>query len=135
MWCGNLPPAQRGVVALGAPGVPIGHPDFFQAQDANSLVAETDLLCSICSETSLLQTYCRMLALMTMRSGPSLIVCWAIMQGPNNGDDWVAARQVVFVPPSLVFGLLASERVSPAAHRAAAADALPVLHQCYQPAY
>ena len=40
VWCGNLPPAQRGFVAL---GVPIGHPNFIAAQ-AGRLEAETDLL-------------------------------------------------------------------------------------------
>ena len=41
VWCGNLPPEQRGFVAL---GVPIGHPDFVKAQAANRLDAEADLL-------------------------------------------------------------------------------------------
>ena len=41
VWCGNLPPAQRGFVAL---GVPIGHPDFVAAQAADRLAAQDDLL-------------------------------------------------------------------------------------------
>ena len=63
---------------------------------------------------------------------------WAVVegllgdQGPGEGDDWAAARQVVFLPPSLGgLGLLAAERVSPAAYWAAWADALPVLRQRY----
>ena len=39
VWCGNLPPAQRGFVAL---GVPIGHPDFVAAQAADRLAAQDD---------------------------------------------------------------------------------------------
>ena len=41
VWCGNLPPEQRGFVAL---GVPIGHTDFVKAQAAIRLDAEADLL-------------------------------------------------------------------------------------------
>ena len=41
VWCGNLPPEQRGFVAL---GVTMGHPDFVKAQAANRLDAEADLL-------------------------------------------------------------------------------------------
>ena len=41
VWCGNLPPEQRGFVAF---GVPIGHPAFVQTQAANRLDAEADLL-------------------------------------------------------------------------------------------
>ena len=40
VWCGNLPPAQRGFVAL---GVPIDHPDFVKTQAADRLDAEADL--------------------------------------------------------------------------------------------
>ena len=53
-------------------------------------------------------------------------------QGPGEGEDWAAARQVAFLPPSLGgLGLFAAERVSPAAYWAAWADALPVLRQRY----
>ncbi|CAE7943931.1 unnamed protein product [Symbiodinium sp. KB8] len=41
VWCGDLPPARRGFVAL---GVPIGHPDFVGAHAAGRLEAEADLL-------------------------------------------------------------------------------------------
>ncbi|CAE7715571.1 unnamed protein product, partial [Symbiodinium sp. KB8] len=52
--------------------------------------------------------------------------------GPGEGDDWAAARQVAFLPPSLGgLSLLAAERVSPAACWAAWADAVPVLRQRY----
>ena len=86
VWCGNLPPAQRGFVAL---GVPIGHPDIVAAQAADRLAAQDDLLrklerlpdlqsawlvLAFCAAP--LQTYCRTLALTTMRSGPWFKVCW-----------------------------------------------------------
>ena len=55
VWCGDLPPARRGFVAL---GVPIGHPDFVGAHAAGRLEAEADLLqnlqrlrCSTCFAT------------------------------------------------------------------------------------
>jgi len=48
--------------------------------------------------------------------------------GPNDGDDWVAARQLAFLPPSLGVSASSQLRVSPAAYWAAWADALPVLH-------
>ena len=41
VWCGDLPPARRGFVAL---GVPIGHPDFVGAHAAGRLEAEADQL-------------------------------------------------------------------------------------------
>ena len=75
-------------------------------------------------------TSCRALVVTTMRSGRQLKACSATKDAAR--DDWAAARQVAFLPPSLGgLGLLAAERVSPAAYWAAWADALPVLCQRY----
>ena len=151
VWCGNLPPEQRGFVAL---GVPIGHTDFVKAQTANRLDAEADLLRKL---MQLPDVQCAWLLLAfcaaprsqhLLRNVPPADILpyarghddavWAVVegllgdQGPGEGDDWAAARQVAFLPPSLGgLGLLAAERVSPAAYWAAWADALPVLCQRY----
>ena len=145
---GNLPPEQRGFVAL---GVPI---DFVKAQTANRLDAEADLLRKL---MQLPDVQCAWLLLAfcaaprsqhLLRNVPPADILpyarghddavWAVVEGllgdqrPGEGDDWAAVRQVAFLPPSLGgLGLLAAERVSPAAYWAAWADALPVLCQRY----
>ena len=151
VWCRNLPPEQRGFVAL---GVPIGHTDFVKAQAANRLDAEADLLRKLMQLPDvqcawLLLAFCAApRAQHLLRNVPPADILpyarghddavWAVVegllgdQGPGEGDDWAAARQVAFLPPSLGgLGLLAAERVSPAAYWAAWADALPVLPQRY----
>ena len=151
VWCGNLPPEQRGFVAL---GVPIGHPDFVKAQAANRLDAEADLLRQLVQLPDaqcawLLLAFCAApRAQHLLRNVPPADILpyarghddavWAVVegllgdQGPGEGEDWAAARQVAFLPPSLGgLGLFAAERVSPAAYWAAWADALPVLRQRY----
>ena len=151
VWCGNLPPEQRGFVAL---GVPIGHTDFVKAQAANRLDAEADLLRKLMQLPDvqcawLLLAFCAApRAQHLLRNVPPADILpyarghddavWAVVegllgdQGPGEGDDWAAARQVAFLPPSLGgLGLLAAERVSPAAYWAAWADVLPVLRQRY----
>ena len=151
VWCGHLPPEQRGFVAL---GVPIGHPDFVKAQAASRLCAEADLLRKLMQLPDvqcawLLLAFCAApRAQHLLRNVPPADILpyarghddavWAVVegllgdQGPGEGDDWAAARQVAFLSPSLGgLGLLAAERVSPAAYWAAWADALPVLRQRY----
>eukprot|EP00439_Symbiodinium_sp_Y106_P042557 s1686_g5.t1 len=130
VWCGNLPAEQRGFVAL---GVPMGHPDFVKAQAASRLHAEADLLRKL---MQLLDVQCAWLLLAfcaapraqhLLRNVPPADILpyarghdgavWAVVegllgdQGPSEGDDWAAARQVAFLPPSLGgLGLLAAER-------------------------
>ena len=151
VWCGNLPPAQRGFVAL---MVPIGHPDFVAAQAADRLAAQDDLLRKLerlpdLQSAWLLLAFCAApRAQHLLRNIPPADVLpyarahddavWAVVQGllgdrgPGEGDAWAAARSVAFLPPSLGgLGLLAAERVAPAAYWAAWADALPVLRQRY----
>ena len=134
VWCGHLPPEQRGFVAL---GVPIGHPDFVKAQAASRLCAEADLLRKLMQLPDvqcawLLLAFCAApRAQHLLRNVPPADILpyarghddavWAVVegllgdQGPGEGDDWAAARQVAFLRPSLGgLGLLAAERVSPA---------------------
>ena len=137
----NLPPAQRGFVAL---GVPIGHPDFVAAQAADRLAAQDDLLRKLerlpdLQSAWLLLAFCAApRAQHRLRNIPPADILpyargyddavWAVVQGllgeqgPGVGDAWAAARSVAFLPP---------ERVAPAAYWAAWADALPVLRQRY----
>ena len=117
VWCGNLPAEQRGFVAL---GVPMGHPDFVKAQAASRLHAEADLLRKL---MQLLDVQCAWLLLAfcaapraqhLLRNVPPADILpyarghdgavWAVVegllgdQGPGEGDDWAAARQVAFLP-------------------------------------
>ena len=151
VWCGDLPPARRGFVAL---GVPIGHPEFVGAHAAGRLEAEADLLHKLqrlpdLQSAWLLLAYCAApRAQHLLRNVPPADILpyarahdaaiWNVVegllggQGPDEGDAWLAARAVAFLPPSFGgLGLLSAERVSPAAYWAAWADALPVLRARY----
>ena len=108
-------PEQRGFVAL---GVPIGHTDFVKAQAANRLDAEADLLRKLMQLPDvqcawLLLAFCAApRAQHLLRNVPPADILpyarghddavWAVVeallgdQGPGEGDDWAAARQVAF---------------------------------------
>ena len=113
VWCGNLPPEQRGFVAL---GVPIGHPDFVKAQAANRLDAEADLLRQLVQLPDaqcawLLLAFCAApRAQHLLRNVPPADILpyarghddavWAVVegllgdQGPGEGEDWAAAGSI-----------------------------------------
>ena len=136
VWCGDLPPARRGFVAL---GVPIGHPVFVGAHAAGRLEAEADLLHKLqrlpdLQSAWLLLAYCAApRAQHLLRNVPPAdllpyarahdAAIWNVVegllggQGPDEGDAWLAARAVAFLPPSFGgLGLLSAERVSSAAY-------------------
>ncbi|OLQ02944.1 hypothetical protein AK812_SmicGene14193 [Symbiodinium microadriaticum] len=136
VWCGDLPPARRGFVAL---GVPIGHPDFVGAHAAGRLEAEADQLDKLQRLPDLqsawfLSAYCAApRAQHLLRNVPPADILpyarahdaaiWNVVegllggQGPDEGDAWLAARAVAFLPPSFGgLGLLSAERVSSAAY-------------------
>ena len=119
---GHAEDAESGHVET-AGGVPIGHPDFVKAQAANRLDAEADLLRQLVQLPDvqcawLLLAFCAApRAQHLLRNVPPADILpyarghddavWAVVegllgdQGPGEGEDWAAARQVAFLPPSL----------------------------------
>ncbi|CAE7207769.1 unnamed protein product [Symbiodinium necroappetens] len=140
VWCGDLPPARRGFVAL---GVPIGHPDFLGAHAAGRLEAEADLLhCRICSACPIYRAlgFCWPTAQRLGRNtcfATSTRRIYCLTPAPTTRQSamlskaCLAARAVAFLPLFRGLGLLSAERVSSAAYWAAWADALPVLRARY----
>ena len=132
----------------------IGHPDFVDAHAAGRLEAEADLLHKL-QRLPDLQSAWLLLACCAAPRAQHLLrnvppadilpyarahdaAIWNVVegllggQGPDEGDAWLAARAVAYLPPSFGgLGLLSTERVSSAAYWAAWADALPVLRARY----
>ena len=149
VWRGDKLPAERGFVAL---GIPIGHEDFVRAQAEERLQAEAELRRGLAALPDLQCAWLLLLFCAAPRAqhllrnvSPALIAGYArahddavwqtLVQllggrGHVRDADWEHARKVAMLPASLGgLGLLAAERLAPAAYWASWADALPVLQQ------
>lgn len=150
VWRGDLPPAQRGFIALGSP---IGSPEFVAETARDTHLSHAHLLQEIAAlpdlqSAWLLLSFCaaprahHLLRTLPPAASATFAAAhdaatWGTLQSllgeaGANTPAWQVARHVAFLPTQLGgLGLVAAERTAPAAYWAAWADALPVLRQRY----
>ena len=144
VWCGDKPPAQRGVVVL---GTPVGHPDFVQAWTDKRLCEERRLLEELPHLPDLQCAWLLLLFCASPRANHALRTLppseaapyarghdqavWEALQQCLGGvaqTDAAHAWSLASLPAIYGgLGLQSAERTAPAAYWAAWMDALPVI--------